>query len=148
MKTTTSVLRLSLAGLLFAALFSCTRSVTQPTPSPSSLIIGKWTMKAAIGNYTDQGVNNKDTTLFTTDDYFDFKADSTIFINATGSQYNGNWKIVGGKLFITGTNYLDAYVKGFDLPILTSTNLQMYYTDTITTTTPISTLEQKLNLAR
>lgn len=126
--------------LLFAVT-SCKKS--SHAPSTESQLIGKWTMKAAIGNYTVNGNNHKDTTWFTSSDYFDFKADSTISIMETNTAYNGKWKIVGSKLFITGTNYMD-YPKGFDLPVLTHNDLQLYYTETDAS----SSLEQKLNLSR
>jgi hypothetical protein len=137
-----------LCALLFlAAVVGCQRSVTTPTapppPSLQSQITGKWTMVAAIGDYVNYGVDTKDTTYFTSADYFDFKADSTLSIMATGVAYNGRWEIDSARLYITGTNYMD-FAGGFDLPVLDQHNLQIHDTDT----TSFSTLDQKLNLVR
>ncbi len=131
--------------LVFLTLGGCSKTNTPPPtpPIPSELILGKWYMKAAIGNYTDYGVNQKDTTWFTPADYFIFNADSSINIMADGVAYNGKWLIQNNKqLMITGTHYMD--FGPFDLPILTATDLQIY--DTLTTAN--TALEQKLNLYR
>jgi hypothetical protein len=140
MKRLSSVLTIS---TLIAALSLMTSCKKNNTPSPSAQIVGKWTMVTAIGDYTTQGQNHKDTTSFTSADYFEFKADSTVSIMADEVAYNGKWKIAGTKLFITGTGYID-YPNGFDFPILTNTDLQLYYTESTTQTS----LEQKLNLKR
>jgi hypothetical protein len=100
-------------------------------------------MVAAIGDYTNEGINSKDTSFFTPADYFDFKADSTLSIMATGVAYNGRWQINNNRLYITGTHYID-FTSGFDLPVLDQHNLQIHDTDT----TSSSTLDQKLNLTR
>ncbi|HEY4337455.1 MAG TPA: hypothetical protein VGM89_16200 [Puia sp.] len=137
----------SCALLFFVAIVACRRTVTPPTPpAPPTLqskIVGKWTMVAAIANSTNYGVNYTDTTAYTSADYFEFKADSTLSIMAKGVAYNGNWRIDSSKLFITGTNYID-YVRGFQLPILDQHNLQLYYTET----QPDTYLEEKLNLLK
>jgi hypothetical protein len=127
---------------IMICLISCKKD-NDSTLSLSSQIVGKWTIKEAIGNYTNYGVNSKDTTRFTTADYFEFRADSTLTIVVTGSTYNGKWKITNDRLYITETNYFD-YRSGHELPILTNTELQLYNTETI----PDHYLEQKLNLYR
>jgi hypothetical protein len=122
-------------------LMSCRNQ--QVVPTVTQRIIGKWTMKTAIGNYTEQGNNRKDTTRFTAADYFNFKADGTLEILESNVPHNGNWVVTNNKLYITNTHYID-YTNGFDLPILTSTNMQLYYTES----TNITSLEQKLNFAK
>lgn len=121
---------------------SCQKNNDSSTPL-SAQIVGKWTMTEAIGNYTSYGVNYKDTTRFTTADYYDFHADSTLTIVANGVTYDGKWQISNNKLFISETNYMD-YYRGLDIPVLTSADLQLYYTET----NPDHYLEQKLNLRR
>jgi hypothetical protein len=147
MKKTLSITIIVCVTLFTFALTSCQPAQpVAPTPTPQTLsqkIIGKWTMKEAILNSTVQGDNRKDTTRFTAADYFEFKTNGTLTIVETGKTYNGNWAITNDKLFITNTNYID-YSRGFDLPILTASNLQLYYTET----NSLSTLEQKLNLTK
>lgn len=140
MKHLLSSITMTCTVVVLLALASCKK--TNP-PSLSDQIVGKWTMVTAIGNYTVQGYNHKDTTAFTANDYFDFRSDGTLSIMETEKAYNGKWKITGTKLIITETGYMD-YGNGFDLPILTKTDLQIYYTDT----TSQSTLELKLNLKK
>ncbi len=123
--------------------FSSCERADDPIVPMSSLILGKWIITEAIGNYTDYGVNRKDTTRFTPADFFDFHADSTLTIISEGVTYEGNWHITNSKLFISGTRYMDRS-RGLDLPILTSADLQMYYTESH----PDIYLEQKLNLRR
>ncbi len=123
-------------------LVSCTRSNLAP-PSPSTEILGKWTVKNACGSYTDYGVNRKDTTWFTVDDYFDFKADSTLLIMMDGESHNGKWQITNSRLYITQTNYMDL-TGGFALPILTNSDLQLLDTSSGENTY----LDQRLNLYR
>jgi hypothetical protein len=139
--TMSTMAAISVVGVILA-LASCTQQVIQTTTEQR--ITGKWTMKTAIGNYTVQGVNRKDTTRFTTADYFDFKANGTLTIVETQKTYSGNWKVVNNKLVITNTNYMDYATNGFDIPILTSTDFQLYYTEA----TSAATLEQKLNLSK
>ena len=129
-----------------AAIFiGCTRNnMVTPTQTPSQIILGKWTMQSAIGHYIDQGGETRDTTLFTSADYFKFNADSTLNIMASNVAYNGKWYIQNNKLFITGTAYMDWYPSGFMLPTLTAHKLQLYDT----TTTNISVLQQTLTLTR
>ena len=134
---------ISCALLCLLAVVSCRRSVTTPAPSLQSKIVGKWTIVAAISNSTQYGVTSQDTVLFTSADYCDFKADSTLSIMANGVAYNGNWRIDSSKLFITGTNYLDNS-SGYELPILDLHNLQLYYMSSI----PNIYLEEKLNLTK
>jgi hypothetical protein len=135
------------ALLFLLTVVACQRSVTTPpSPPPPSLqskIVGKWTMTAAISNSTQYGVTDQDTVIFSSADYCDFKADSTLSIMAKGVAYNGNWRIDSSKLFITGTNYLDNS-SGFELPILDQHTLQLYYTSSI----PDVYLEEKLNLTK
>ncbi len=126
--------------ILMLSFVSCQKNSTV-SASQSSQIQGKWIVKEGIGNYTNYGVSYKDTTRFTSADYLDFHADSTLTIFIEGGTYNGKWQITNGKLFITETNYMD-YKNGFDLPILTNTDLQLYYTES----RPDIYLEQKLNL--
>jgi hypothetical protein len=116
------------AIVVTAALAGCTKN--NSLPGQSQLIVGKWTMKSAIGKYTFQGNTIKDTTRFTSADYFDFKADGTVSTMETGEAHTGNWKIVNNKLLFTNTNYVD-YATGFDITKLTSTDLQLHYAETI-----------------
>ena len=122
---------------------ACRRSVTTPTPSVQSQLVGKWTMAAAIVSTTSYGVTYKDTTYFTPADYFDFKADSTLSIMETGVAYNGRWEIDHNRLYITGTNYMD-FAGGFDLPVLDLHNLQIH--DTVSAPSTLS--DQNLILSR
>ena len=132
------------ALLCLLAIVSCQRSVTVPAPSLQSKIIGKWTIKTAIVNTTSYGVSYPDTTYYTSADYFDFKADSTLSIMAAGVAYNGRWQIDSTRLYITGTNYMD-FAGGFDLPVLDQHNLQIHDTYTATSNT---TSDQDLILSR
>jgi hypothetical protein len=143
MKKSLSPMTVSCALLCLLTSVACQRSVTTPAPSIQSKIIGKWTMEAAIVNDTDYGVSYTDTTYFTSADYFDFKADSTLSILATGVTYNGRWEIDSARLYITGTNYLD-FPRGFDLPVLDQHNLQIH--DTALTTNTIT--DRKIVLSR
>ena len=124
---------------------SCTRS-NLPTPiqTPSQKILGKWTMQSAAGHYIVQGDERRDTTWFTSADYFKFNADSTLNILADSIAYNGKWHIQNNKLFISGTNYMDWYPSGFELPVLTSHKLQIYDKDS----TSNAYLQQTLTLVR
>lgn len=131
----------SLTVLTF--LISCQRN-NSVAPSQSAQIIGKWTVKDAIGQYTLSGQVQNDTTTFAAPDYFDFRSDNTVTIVMEDSTYNGNWQITNNRLLFTGTNYLDAYVKGFMLPVLNSNTLQLEYQDT----TAGNALDQKLDLFR
>ena len=134
---------ISCASLFLLAVVACQRTVTTPPPTLQSKIVGQWTMTAAIYNSTQYGVTDQDTIPFTSADYCDFKADSTLSIMANGVAYNGNWQIDSSKLFITGTNYLDN-PSGYTLPILDQHNLQLYYTSSA----PNVYLEEKLNLTK
>jgi hypothetical protein len=129
-----------------AAIFtSCNRNnVVTPTPTPSQTIVGKWTMQSAAGHYIVQGDERRDTTWFTSADYFKFNADRTLNIMADNVAYNGKWYIQNNKLFISGTNYMDWYPSGFQLPTLTGHKLQLYDTDD----TAGNYLEQTLTLVR
>lgn len=100
-------------------------------------------MATAIVSSTVNGVSYSDTSGFTSADYFDFKADSTLSIMATGVAYNGRWEIDSSRLYISGTNYMD-FAGGFDLPVLDAHHLQIH--DTYNT--PSSTSDQYLNLTR
>jgi hypothetical protein len=143
MKKSLSPMTVSCALLCLLAIVACQRSVTTPAPTLQSKIVGKWTLTAAIYNSTQYGVTELDTIPFTSADYCDFKADSTLSIIAKGVTYNGNWRIDSSKLFITGTNYLDN-PSGYALPILDQHNLQLYYTSSV----PDVYLEEKLNLTK
>ena len=134
----------SCALLCLLAVVACQRSVTTPTPSLQSKLIGKWTMKAGIVNTTSYGVSYADTVSYTSADYYDFKADSTLSIMAAGVAYNGRWEIDSARLYITGTNYFD-FAGGFDLPVLDQHNLQIH--DTVTPTSNTNS-EQTLILSR
>ncbi len=123
---------LSIAGLFLTIsavlLSSCKKA--QTTPNIQQRLIGKWTLKMATGSYTELGTNHKDTTRFTSADFFQFNSDGTLNITVSNTPHNGIWKIgSSNKLFITGTNYVD-YANGFDVPVITNTDLQLYYTET------------------
>lgn len=123
--------------------FSSCEKADNPATTLSSQILGKWIVTEAIGSYTDYGVNRKDTTRYSSDDYFDFHADSTLSIVVEGATHNGRWQIANSKLIISDTRYMDR-PRGLELPVLTNTDLQLYYTETHAD----SYLEQKLNLRR
>ncbi len=127
---------------VFLTLTSCQREELEP-PIENKLV-GKWTFETAIANHTTYGVNQKDTNWFSADDYFDFKADGTISIMALGVSYDGTWKITGEKLFFSNTGYVD-YTSGFELPILTQSDLQLYHTQNAP---PDHYFEGKLNFKR
>jgi hypothetical protein len=133
------ILGCSIIGAL--TLTGCTKPALQQDPSQQ--VVGKWIMKTAIGNYTVQGTNRKDTTSFTSSDYFDFKADGTLAIMESQQPHNGNWQIANNKLYISNTDYID-YPQGFDLTSLTATSLQLHYVEA----NSVSTLEQTLNLSK
>jgi hypothetical protein len=143
MKKSLSPMTISCTLLFLVAAVGCQRSVTTPPPSLQSQIIGKWTMVSAIADATNYGVSYIDTVNYTSADYFDFKADSTLSIMATGVAYNGRWQIDSSRLYITGTNYMD-FAGGFDLPVLDQHNLQIH--DTAATSNTF--LDEKLNLVR
>jgi hypothetical protein len=140
LSSTATALLFSMVSLY--TLVSCTRSNLAP-PSLSTKILGKWIVKNACGSYTDYGVNRKDTTWFTVNDYFDFKADSTLLIMMDGESHNGKWQITDSRLYITQTNYMD-FAGGFGLPILTNSDLQLWDTASSENTY----LDQRLNLYR
>src|SRR6201986_833105 len=105
---------------------SCTRqNLPTPTQTPAQKILGKWTMQRAVGHYIDQGGDQRDTTWFTSADYFKFNADSTVNIMANSVPHDGKWYIQKNKLFFTGTSYMDWYPSGFELPTLTDHKLQI-----------------------
>lgn len=123
-------------------LTSCKKDQAQP--SMENQIVGKWTIDAAIADLTDYGVSQEDTTVFTANDYFDFKADGTLSIMATGVAYQGNWKITGDTLVFTNTNYID-FPGGFVVLSLDQSDLKLSHTQN---TPPDHYLDEKLNLKR
>lgn len=132
-----SVVIICLCTVAIIGLFSGCQQENSPT------INGKWIIKEAIANSTANGVNWKDTTRYTSSDYFEFNTDGTLTIVETAKTYHGKWRLSNNKLFITETNYID-FPSGFDLPILTNTDLQLYYTETNSS----ASIEEKLNLTR
>lgn len=134
---------ISCALLFLLAAVGCHKSVNTPPPNLQSQVIGKWTMVAGIGDYTMYGVDYKDTVYFTSADYFEFKADSTLSILASGTAYNGKWQIDNNRLFITETNYMD-FARGFDLPVLDEHHLQIHNSDT----SSVTITDQRLNFIR
>src|SRR5262245_21079148 len=113
------VMTLAITTLVFFA--SCKKNSTPP--SLADQINDKWYMQQAVSG--GGGNSQRDTTNFTGADYFDFKADGTLDISANeGTSYPGKWSISGTKLIISETGYLDNS-KGWDMPILTKTNLQL-----------------------
>jgi hypothetical protein len=134
---------LSCALLCLMVTVACQRSVTPPAPTLQSKIVGKWTLVNTILNSTNYGVSYHDTATFTSADYLDFKADSTLSILSNGVAYNGKWWTDSAKLFITGTNFID-YPHGCQLPVLNQHNLQLFYSNTI----PDNYVEQILNLTK
>jgi hypothetical protein len=141
MKTSSLAIAILFSIAFLSAIVSCTR--TNQAPSLSTQILGKWTVKDACGSYTNYGVNRKDTTWYTVNDYFEFNADSTLSIMMEGQPHNGKWQITGSRLYITQTNYMD-FAGGFGLPILTSSDLQLWDTNSTANTY----LDQTLNLYR
>jgi len=125
-----------------ATLTSCQK---QDPPTIAEQLVGKWTMKTAIGSYVLNGDKTNGTTNFTADDYFEFKADGTVTIVETNQTYKGNWKITNDKLVFTNTNYMDYAIAGYTIKILTANDLQLYYAEQ---TNPNASLEQWLNLAK
>jgi len=124
MKKTLLTLLIVCAVITAATLTGCQRLAQ--SPSQSTQLVGKWTLRTAIGSYTANGVTHKDTTTFTSADYFDYKADGTLAIVVTDSTYNGKWQIANNKLMISNTNYVD-FPGGFDISTLTSNTLQLHY---------------------
>jgi hypothetical protein len=125
-----------------AMLTSCRNIV--PTPTIESRIVGKWTMKTAIGTYSQQGSTPYTlSTSFTAADFFDFKADGTVSIAESGKTYNGKWKVSANKVYFTETNYID-FANGLEIKTLTPTDFQLYYTEI----KQVATSEQTLNLAK
>ena len=112
-------------------------------PTISTRIIGKWTMKTAIGNYTTLGTNYKDTTTFSANDYFEFKVGGDVTIVESGTTYNGTWKVTNDKLYFSGTNYIDN-ASGFSVSVLTANTLQLYHSEV----NSVATVEQTLNLTK
>ena len=126
----------------FLVLTSCKKDQAQP--SLENQIVGKWTMDAAIADETDYGVSQEDTTRFTANDYFDFKADGTLSIMATGIPYQGNWKVTGDTLVFTNTNYVD-FAGGF---VVLNVNQSVLQLDHSENTPPDHYLDAKLNFKR
>jgi hypothetical protein len=136
--------RISFIALLVAAIVvsvlagGCTRNVTAVS------IEGKWTLQSAIGSYTVNGVNRKDTSNYnSTAYYWEINNDGTLKIVEKTGVFNGNWKLVNNKLFITNTGFID-FPNGFDVSTLNSNLLQLYYTETTVSTFS----EQKLIMIR
>lgn len=114
--------------LLFAVPFTFTSCEPENIDPPiKQQLVGKWTFEAAISNSIDYGVSSKDTTWFTVDDYFDFKADGTVDIMTSGVAHNGNWTVTGDRLFFSNTGYVD-FNGGFELPLLTQSDLKLFQT--------------------
>ena len=132
------LLGFALTALVF---ISCQRN--NATPSIQSQLVGKWIVKNAVSHSIVQGVPYQDTTAYTTADYLDFHADSTLTIVISGGTYTGKWSIVNSRLFISETNYMD-WPNGWDLPVLTRTDLQMLYKET----SQSASLDAYLNLYR
>lgn len=141
MKTPSSAVAILFSISFLFAVVSCTR--TNQPPSLSAQILGKWTVKNACDSSANYGVSWKDTAWFTVNDYFDFKADSTLSIFIGGQAYNGKWQITTSRLYITQTNYMDN-TSGYGLPVLTNTDLQLWDTASSLNTY----LDQRLNLYR
>jgi hypothetical protein len=132
---------MAICAVIFAVtLASCKKDKSQ---SQADKIVGKWYLKTAIGDYTTQGQNHKDTTTFTSADYYDFKADGSVMLVTDGDSENASWKVSNSKLIFTNTDQLN-YTGGFDITILTSTTLQLHYHQTDAN----STLDQTLNLGK
>jgi len=127
--------------IAFCFLTGCKKESTKI--SLQQKLIGKWSMKMAIGSYTVQGNKRSDTTRFTADDFIDLKANGTLSISEANIIYTGMWNIIDGKLHIARTGYMD-YANGFDIPVVETNRLQLYYTET----NAASLLEQKLNLGK
>lgn len=129
----------SVAAIVAVVIMSgCTRNVT------SASIEGKWTIQSAIGNYTINGINHKDTSYYNSPSYYwEIKSDGTLKISEKTGVFNGNWKLDNGKLFITNTGFID-FPKGFDVSTLSTSLLQLFYVET----TAATYSEQKLILIR
>ena len=119
----------TLTVTVLVTMVSCTR--TNTTPSPAAQITGKWFMKEAISASASYGSpTTRDSTSFSGNNYFDFKTDSTLDIWADSTAYTGKWSIVGTKLMISGTGYIDNSA-GWELPVLNNTTLQLYYKNVV-----------------
>ena len=106
----------------------CRRTI--PTPNYQTMIVGKWTMKTALGHFVTSSGTRDETTNFKATDYFDFKADGTITIFENGITYNGKWRLdSSNKVIFSETRYLDT-VTGFEIRILNATTLQLFKTET------------------
>jgi hypothetical protein len=138
---------LLIALLLFATVeMIMVTGCTDPpviAPNVESRFIGKWTMQSAVSVATINGTATPQTTYFTANDYFEFKAGGVITIFESGSTRTGTWKIMDDRVFFTGTNYMDN-TPGWAVLTLTSNTLQFYNREV----TPSSTTEFTLNLAR
>jgi hypothetical protein len=132
---------------VFFVVTGCNRSNVVPTVPLSVQILGKWTMQNAITSTLIYGTTTGDTTGFTTDDYFDFKADSTVSILQGNVSHDGKWKISGTTLTFTGTGYVDQ-IPGYDVSSLTSHALSLYYTETDTMQNGNAVLKAWLNFNR
>jgi lipocalin-like protein len=144
MKKIAPYLLLTFAIISTTALTSCNKnSSTEIAASTEDKLEGKWIIVEAIGSYTMDGTNHKDTTAYTADDSFTFNSDNTLVITESGSTHTGKWKVTNNKLIISETNYVD-YPNGFDIAVLTTANLTLSYSETDAS----SSLEQKLNLKR
>lgn len=128
----------------FAALVAFTGCKKDAAPlNLQQQITGKWTLQSAVGYYVVMGNARRDTTYYSPADYFQFNADGSLTIHEGTNDVSGKWKIENDKLMISETNYMD-YPNGFALSVITNNNLQLYYTEQ----DQVSTLEQKLNLAK
>lgn len=130
---------------LFAAFLAVTGCQKEKIdPSLEDQIIGKWTMHAAIADHTDYGINYQDTTWFSNDDYFDFKADGTVSIMARGVSYQGDWKMKADSVSFNNTGYVD-FPGGFRVLSLTASDLKLSH---IQNNPPNHFLDAKLNFKR
>jgi hypothetical protein len=112
-------------------------------PNVESMFIGKWTMQSAVSVTTINGATTPQTTNFSANDYFEFKAGGVITIFESGTTHTGTWKIMNDRVFFTGTNYMDN-TPGWAVLTLTANTLQFYNKEV----TSSSTTEFTLNLAK
>lgn len=116
---------------------------TGPELSLEQRLTGKWNLKTVTTITNMFGNKNTQTDSYTAGDYFEFNSNGTVNIAEGSNSYNGKWKVENNKVYFSDTNYID-YTTGFTVPALSSTELQLYYTESNT----FQTTEQRFVLSK
>lgn len=109
------------------SLSSCSKDKAEEehVATTSDKIVAKWTLSQSVSDYTFLGESYSETVEYTEDDTIEFKADGTLVAHESGETYNGNWSVVGEKLFITNTGEYDN-PDGYEIKVLSTTDLHLF----------------------